>query len=94
VEVPNEMLVMPLRTDVSCEDMFADESDFEFEMDNSKEAGAGQTDVKPNPVVEELLSKQEKAAIVQPSITQVKMSHLGIHKFIIDACNLIKLLAI
>jgi len=35
---------MPVVTDVSCEDMFADESDFEFDMENE---GAAGTEAKP-----------------------------------------------
>jgi hypothetical protein len=31
---PSGVVLMPLGTDVSCEDMFADESDFEFDVEN------------------------------------------------------------
>jgi hypothetical protein len=33
---PSGFVLMPVGTDVSCEDMFADESDFEFDVENER----------------------------------------------------------
>jgi hypothetical protein len=42
---PSGVVLMPVGTDVSCEDMFADESDFEFDVDNER-ALASATEAK------------------------------------------------
>jgi hypothetical protein len=48
------MVVMPVGTDVSCEDMFADESDFEFDMEKEPagEALAETSRAADNPAAE------------------------------------------
>ncbi len=42
---PSGVVLMPVGTDVSCEDMFADESDFEFDLENER-ALASATEAK------------------------------------------------
>jgi hypothetical protein len=40
---PSGFVLMPVGTDVSCEDMFADESDFEFDVENERAVASTST---------------------------------------------------
>jgi hypothetical protein len=40
---PSGVVLMPVGTDVSCEDMFADESDFEFDVENERAVASAST---------------------------------------------------